>query len=200
MRNRFFNAMVLIAIYAASTKASAHIGAHDLAQTGFWTGLVHPLTGLDHLAAMVSVGLWSALSARRGGPELLWGPLGFATLLLVGAVLGLQGVILPAVEPMIATSLLVLGLLVVTRQRLPGVAAAALVGAFAVFHGVAHGTELFDTGHAWQTLAGMLSATAVLHAIGLGLGWTLRSGNVWLPRIAGAAVAVFGGALLLQLA
>ena len=200
MRNRLFNAIVLLAAYAVSTRASAHIGSHDLVQTGFWTGFAHPLTGLDHLAAMVSVGLWSALSARHAGPELLWGPLGFAGLLLAGAVLGLEGVALPAVEPMIAASLLVLGLLVVTRQRLPGVAAAALVGAFAVFHGVAHGTELAGAGQAWHTLAGMLAATATLHATGLGLGWALRSANAWLPRIAGGTVAVFGGALLLQLA
>jgi urease accessory protein len=200
MRSRLLNAIVLLAAYAISTRASAHIGSHDLVETGFWTGFMHPLTGLDHLAAMVSVGLWSALSARRAGPELLWGPLGFAALLLVGALLGLQGVALPAVEPMIAASLLVLGLLVVTRRRLPGVAAAALVGAFAVFHGVAHGTELAEAGHAWQMLSGMLVATVALHAVGLGLGWALRSANVWVPRLTGAGVAVFGGALLLQLA
>jgi urease accessory protein len=200
MRNRYFNAIVLLAACAISTRASAHIGSHDLAQTGFWTGFTHPLTGLDHLAAMVSVGLWSALSARRAGPELLWGPLGFAGLLLAGALLGLQGMALPAVEPMIAASLLVLGLLVVTRRRLPGVAATALVGAFAMFHGVAHGTELADAGHVGHMLAGMLVATVALHAVGLGLGWALRSANVWVPRLTGAGVAVFGGALLLQLA
>jgi len=200
MQRRLLNAIFLIAVYVISTRASAHIGTHELTQTGFWTGFTHPLTGLDHLAAMVSVGLWSALSARRAGPELLWGPLGFAGLLLAGAVLGLQGVALPAVEPMIATSLLVLGLLVVTRRRLPGVAAAALVGTFAIFHGVAHGTELANAGGAWQTLAGMLLATALLHTAGLALGWALRSAPVWAPRVVGAAVALFGGALLLQLA
>lgn len=200
MRNRFFNAIVLVAAYAISTRASAHIGTENLGHAHFMAGLLHPLTGWDHLAAMVSVGLWSALSVRRAGSELLWGPMGFAALLLVGAVLGLQGAALPAVEPMIATSLLVLGLLVVTRQRLPGVAAAALVGAFAVFHGVAHGTELAAVGHAWQTLAGMLVATVLLHATGLGLGWALRSSPPWAPRAVGAGVAVFGSALLLQLA
>ncbi|MFZ2306937.1 MAG: HupE/UreJ family protein [Rhodoferax sp.] len=199
MRSRFLNAIFLLAIYAISTRASAHIGVHDIAQTGFWTGFVHPLTGLDHLAAMVTVGLWSALAARRAGPELLWGPMGFASLLLVGAVMGLQGVALPAVEPMIAASLLLLGLLVVTRRRMPGVTAAALVGAFAIFHGVAHSTELAEAGNAWQTLAGMLAATFLLHATGLGLGWALRSANAWLPRVVGTAVAVFGSALLLQL-
>jgi len=200
MRNRFFNAIVLLAVYAISTRASAHIGVDDVAHASFLSGFLHPVTGLDHLAAMVSVGLWSALSARRAGPELLWGPLGFAGLLLAGALLGLQGMALPAVEPMIAASLLVLGLLVVSRRRMPGVAAAGLVGAFAVFHGVAHGTELANIGHAWDMLAGMLVATVVLHATGLAAGWALRSVNVWVPRLTGAGVAVFGGALLLQLA
>ena len=199
MHNRFLNAIVLIAACALSTGASAHIGIEHSEKTGFLTGFLHPVTGLDHLAAMVAVGLWSALAARRAGPELLWGPLGFASLLLAGALMGLQGLTLPAVEPMIAASLLVLGLLVVTRQRLPGAAAAALVGAFAIFHGIAHGTELASVDSAWQTLAGMLSATALLHAAGLALGWALRSANVWVPRMAGAAVAVFGTALLVQM-
>lgn len=199
MHNRLLNAIVLVAACAVSTGASAHIGPNDLAQTGFLTGFRHPLTGLDHLAAMVAVGLWSALAARRAGPELLWGPLAFASLLLAGAVLGLQGMVLPAVEPMIAASLLVLGLLVVARQRLPGVAAAALVGTFAIFHGIAHGTELAGAASAWQTLTGMLCATAALHAAGLGLGWALRGANAWLARAAGGAVAVFGTALLVQM-
>jgi urease accessory protein len=140
------------------------------------------------------------LAARRAGPELLWGPLGFAGMLLVGALLGLQGVQIPAVEPMIAASLLVTGLLVVARWHVPGIAAALLVGVFAVFHGLAHGGELAGSPRAWATLSGMLAATALLHLAGLGAGWALRSANAWLPRAAGAAVAVFGVTLLARLA
>lgn len=180
--------------------ASAHTGVDAHSHLGFFTGFFHPLTGMDHLAAMVAVGLWSALAARRAGPELLWGPLGFAGMLLVGAMLGLHGVQIPAVEPMIAASLLVTGLLVVTRWRVPGIAAALIVGVFAVFHGLAHGYELADAPNAWATLAGMLGATVLLHLTGLGMGWALRSANVWVPRAAGAAVAVFGVTLLAQLA
>ena len=182
----------------AAVLAHTGAGAHDHA--GFMAGLLHPLTGPDHLAAMVAVGLWSALAARRAWPDLLWAPLGFAALLLAGAVAGLAGVALPAVEPMIAASLLVLGLLVATRVRLPGLAAAALVGVFAVFHGVAHGYELAGDAQAWPTLAGMLLATAGLHGAGIALGWALRHANVWLPRAAGAGVALFGVALLTRLA
>ncbi len=145
---------------------------------------------------MVAVGLWSALTARRAWPDLLWAPLGFAAMLLAGALAGLAGVQLPAVEPMIAASLLVLGLLVLTQWRLPPLPAAALVGAFAVFHGVAHGRELAGETGAALTLAGMLAATVLLHGAGIALGWTLRHANRWVPRLAGAAVAVLGLALL----
>jgi urease accessory protein len=193
------NAIIFIAISTASTWATAHTGVENHAHTSFLTGFVHPLLGLDHLASMVAVGIWSALTARRAGPELLWGPLGFANLLLAGAMLGLLGVELPAVEPMVAASLLVLGLLVVSRLRLPGMGAAMLVGVFAIFHGLAHGTELANSSSAFQTLAGMLSATVLLHTAGLAMGWALRHTNVWLARAAGAAVALFGSVLLLQL-
>lgn len=183
-------------IAALPVAAAAHTGADAGLHHGFAAGLLHPLTGLDHLAAMVAVGLWSALTARRAWPDLLWAPLGFVLMLCIGAMLGLAGVRLPAVEPMIATSLLVLGLLVFTQRHLTAPAAAALVGVFAVFHGVAHGREFAAGSEAALTLAGMLDATVLLHVAGILIGWTLRYGNRWLPRLAGAAVAVFGVVLL----
>lgn len=186
----------LLLIAALPFAAAAHTGADAGMHHGFMSGFLHPLTGVDHLAAMVAVGLWSALTSRRAWPDLLWAPLGFASMLLVGALLGLAGVQLPVVEPMIAASLLVLGLLVVTQRRLPALAAAALVGLFAVFHGVAHGQELAGDSGAALTLAGMLAATVLLHAAGIAIGWSLRHANRWLPRVAGAAVAIFGAALL----
>ena len=112
----------------------------------------------------------------------------------------LQGVVLPAVEPMIAASLLITGLLVVSRLRVPGLVAALGVGVFAVFHGVAHGYELAGSASAWWTLAGMLTATVLLHSAGLAAGWALRHRHVWVARAAGAGVAAFGGALLAQMA
>ena len=175
--------------------ALAHTGADAGLHHGLAAGFMHPLTGLDHLAAMVAVGLWSALVARRGA-DLLWAPLGFVAMLLVGALMGLVGLHLPAVEPMIAASLLVLGLLVLTQKRLPAMAAAALVGVFAIFHGIAHGHELAGEPDAALILAGMVAATALLHLAGIGLGYALRRANRWIPRIAGAAVALLGAALL----
>ncbi|MFO1191146.1 MAG: HupE/UreJ family protein [Rhodoferax sp.] len=176
-----------------SAHTGANAGAHHPA--GFLDGFLHPLTGPDHLAAMLAVGCWSALAARR-----LWqAPLAFAGMLLVGALAGLSGLAVPAVEPAIAASLLVLGLLVATRARMPGAAAMALVGAFAIFHGVAHGAELAGDGQAWAPLAGMLLATVGLHLAGLGLGLLLRARNAWWPRSAGGAVALLGLVLLARM-
>jgi urease accessory protein len=197
MHSKFLKAIVLIAACAGSTLASAHIGTEvgTHSTLGFWDGLLHPLTGMDHLAAMLAVGCWSALTARR-----FWTtPLAFAAMLLVSAVLGLAELDLPAVEPMIAVSLLVLGLLVALRSHLPAALAATLVGVFAIFHGVAHGTELAGAAHAWAPLAGMLLTTVALHLTGLGLGLALRHQSKWWPRLAGAAVTLLGGVLLLQM-
>lgn len=184
---------------AAPLAALAHVGADGSAHAhvGFADGLLHPLTGLDHLAAMLAVGVWSALTARQAR-DMVWAPLAFAAMLLAGALAGFAGLPLPAVEPMIAASLLVLGLLLVTKLHLPGPAAAALVGVFAVFHGVAHGVELAgETGGA-AALAGMVLATALLHTVGLAAGWALRTRFSWGPRLAGVAVAVFGASMLAQ--
>ena len=101
---------------------------------------------------------------------------------------------------MIAASLLATGLLVVSRLRVPGLVAALGVGVFAVFHGVAHGVELAGSDSAWQTLAGMLAATVLLHGAGLAAGWALRQRHAWLARATGAGVAAFGGALLAHMA
>ncbi|KRD15736.1 urease accessory protein UreJ [Acidovorax sp. Root275] len=200
LSHRHTAALFFIAFSAISTGASAHTGAEPHMHSSFLSGFAHPLFGMDHLAAMVAVGLWSALAARSAGRDLLWGPVGFAAMLLAGAVLGLQGVALPAVESMIAASLLATGLLVVSRLRVPGIVAALGVGVFAVFHGVAHGVELAGSNSVWQTLAGMLAATVLLHGAGLAAGLVLRHRQVWLARAAGAGVAAFGGVLLAQMA
>jgi len=207
-----------MAVALVSPAVLAHVGADGAGHshgTGMLSSLLagaaHPLTGLDHLAAMVSVGLWSALglSSQQGQPHrqpnrqtsvraMLAAPSAFALMLLLGAVLGMGGLSLPGVEPMIAASLLVLGLLVATRMRLPAGGGAALVAAFALFHGLAHGAEL--GGHAIATLSGMVLSTVALHALGLGLGLALRQQGQqtqrWLPRLAGTGVAAWGLSLL----
>jgi urease accessory protein len=178
--------------------AAAHTGADAGAHHGLAAGLLHPFTGLDHLATMLAVGVWGGSTATAPGRGLrerrLWAlPVTFAACLLTGALLAASGLNLPAVEPMIAASLLVLGLLLATRQPLPAVWSAALVGGFALFHGAAHGQELAGG----AAMGGMLLGSVLLQATGLGLGRALQGGRGLLPRLAGLAVALFGGALLL---
>lgn len=173
--------------------AQAHVGADAGIHHGspIWQGLVHPFTGLDHLAAMVTVGVWSVLAFRHRGKAMWSVPLAFAVLLLVGGIAGVSGLMLPGVEPMIAVSLLVLGVLVAARVHMPTIAGAGIVGAFALFHGLAHGGELPAA-----ALSGMVIGTLILHLSGMGLGRFVLERNRWLPRIAGLAVAGFGISLL----
>ena len=119
----------------------------------------------------------------------------FASLVLIGGLLAFGGLNLAGVEPMIAVSLLVLGVMVATQMKLPAAVGATLVGAFALFHGVAHGSEL-PAQQAFATLSGMVLATMSLHIVGMLLGRFVLERNVWLPRLAGASVAVLGIGLL----
>lgn len=179
------------------TLASAHIGADAGIHHGsaFIMGFTHPFTGLDHMAAMVTVGIWSMLAFRHSRRSVWVAPVAFVSLLMVGGVIGFAGTNIPIVEPMIAASLLVLGLLVALRIKLPLLMGATLVGAFAIFHGVAHGSEL-PTEQALAALSGMVIGTLLLHIAGMLLGRFVLERNVWLPRIAGATVAVAGLGLL----
>jgi len=179
--------------------ALAHTGAEAHAHGALASGLLHPFTGIDHLSAMLALGAWSALVVRP-----LWlAPAAFVLMLAVGALAGFSGLAVPAVEPMIASSLLVLGLLVATRRGLPVALATALAGLFAFFHGAAHGGELatdFAGTGQWLALGGMVAATAALHGLGIVLGSRLFTHQRWLGVTAGGGVALLGSALLLRLA
>jgi urease accessory protein len=182
--------LAFVLLFFTSCGALAHVGHADA--PGFADGLLHPFTGVDHLMAMLAVGMWSAMTARR-----IWvAPVSFAALLLVGALLGLAGLHFPAVEPMIAASLLVLGLLLVCQARLPHLAGAFLVGAFALFHGAAHGAEL-GSASPLAAIAGMVLGTALIHVAGLLLGRLLRARHVLWARMAGGGITVFGAGLLM---
>ena len=193
MKNRAF---ILLGLLWPALPALAHTGAlGDHVHPGFMAGLLHPFTGIDHLAAMLAVGVWSALAVRP-----VWvAPLAFVALLGAGALGGLAGVAVPGVEPMIAASLLVTGLLIATRAQWPVRAAALVAGLFAFFHGAAHGMELSGVGVA-QALAGMLIGSAALHLTGIGLGRWVFDQRRWLSAMAGGAVALQGSALLLRMA
>ncbi|TAK93556.1 MAG: HupE/UreJ family protein [Aquabacterium sp.] len=193
-----------------SPLAWSHLGAdgglhaHDGQIIGsLIDGALHPLTGMDHLAAMLSVGAWSALSLNASDRKLdlkamVTAPTAFACTLLAGALAGMAGVTVPGTEPMIAASLLVLGLLVATRLKLGKGTGAALVAMFALFHGLAHGTEL--GGHAMAALTGMVASTALLHGIGMAAGLALRDqghgASRWASRLAGGGVALLGLGML----
>ncbi|MEX1167418.1 MAG: HupE/UreJ family protein [Hydrogenophaga sp.] len=181
---KFSKCFAAASVALFSLSAFAHVGADAGSHHGFATGFMHPLTGLDHLAAMLAVGVWSALTARR-----IWAaPLAFASLLLAGALLAQAGLNFPAVEPMIAASMVVIGLLLAAQKKLPEAAGAALVGGFALFHGAAHGQELAGAG----ALLGMVVGTALMHAAGLGLGLALRGRSAGLARVAGTGVGLLG--------
>ncbi len=168
--------------------------AHPGHASGFIGGLVHPLTGIDHLLAMAAVGWWAASAPIRRW----WAvPLTFATCTLGGALLGRSGALaLPGCEAMIALSLIVFGGLLVTRQALTLGMACALAGLLALFHGQAHGAEMPRTaaGSAW--LAGMVLATAALHVGGALAGRLATRHARWLTRAVGAGTALTGLALL----
>ena len=157
---------------------------------GFVTGLLHPVSGLDHVLAMVAVGLWGA---QLGAPAIWLLPVTFPLMMACGGFLGLLGVPLPGVEVGIAASAVLLGAMVATESRPPLALAAALVAFFAVFHGHAHGTELPPGQSGLLYSFGFVVATGCLHAVGIALGllhrW--RSGRMAL-RGAGAAVGVAG--------
>lgn len=187
---------ILAAATVLPVAAFAHVGAGDAHDhAGLLAGLLHPLSGVDHLAAMLAVGIWSALAMR---PAWL-APLAFVALLTVGALAGFADLAVPAVEPMIAASLLVLGLLVATRRGLQVAVAAGLVGAFAFCHGAAHGREL-AAGAQWQALAGMVCTTALLHLAGMAIGRALAQRQRWLTVASGSAVAGLGMLMLTRLA
>jgi len=195
---RYVAVLAAMATLTISGAALAHPDHGQSAAAGFGAGFVHPLLGIDHLLAMVAVGIWAA----QAGGRVLWAaPLSFVAAMLAGALLGLSGLAVPMIEPMIAASVLVLGLLVATRANdsLRLVPAIPLMALFALFHGVAHGAEFhaFAGGSAPVFMLGFTLATLLLHAAGTGLGRALRGSRIK-ANWAGAPIAVTGAALLVQ--
>lgn len=173
--------------------ASAHQGGEPLG--GFQSGFVHPIFGYDHLLAMFAVGIWGAQIGGRAVWEL---PVTFPLIMAGGGLLGMKEVPLPQVEPMIAASMLVLGLAVFAAWKAPEWAAMVLVGAFAIFHGYAHGTELPAAADPLAYGAGFVIATGAIHILGINFGLLFsRPFKGWIARVAGGAIAVAGLYLLL---
>lgn len=170
---------------ALPTLAYAHPGHAD----GLAHGLAHPFGGLDHLVAMVAVGLWAA---QLGGRAAWAVPASFVAAMIMGGLLGIAGIALPYVETGVLVSLLTLGLLVAAAARLPLALSAGVVGVFAMFHGYAHGAEMSPGASVFAYALGFMMASAFLHLSGYTFGMAIRAR---LLRFAGAAVAMTGGLL-----
>lgn len=178
---------------ASAAPALAHVGLPGHEHGGFGAGLAHPLSGLDHLLAMLSVGVWSAVAAK-GNPGRMWpAPVAFVAAMLAGALVGYAGWALPLVETGIALSVVLLGLLIAARVELPALAGAGLVAAFAVYHGHAHGAEA--SGSIAAYMAGFALTTAALHVSGIGLGLAVMRSRLG-SSLVGGLVAAAGAYLL----
>ena len=183
-------------VLLATAGAAAHPGTDGVVHDGLAAGFLHPFFGLDHLAAMLALGLWAGTRAAGAPTRVLAAPGVFAAAMLAGAALTAAGFALPAVEPMVAASLLVAGIALAARRAPAGAVATMLAAVFGVVHGAAHALEL--TGPA--AIAGMLAGSAVLLATGTGLGARLRAGSARWARAAGLLTAGLGAGLLATLA
>lgn len=196
MKRSFFAAIGTGAATAclAATPALAHTGAG--ATSGLSAGLLHPIGGLDHLLAMVAVGV---LAAQQGGRALWIVPAAFVGMTILGGVLAIAGVGMPMVEIGILGSVIVLGGAVALGKQIPLAVAAGLVGLFAIFHGHAHGAEMPAGVSGVEYAVGFALVTMVLHATGIGLCFAVRSAAGKLApfalRATGVAVTGAGVAL-----
>lgn len=189
----FSRLAALAAVTLFALPAAAHPG--HMEHAGFLAGFAHPLGGIDHVLAMLGVGLFAA---RLGGRATWALPAAFLAAMAGGAVAAAMGLALPAVEPTIAMTVVAMGLLVAAGARLPASWAAALVAVFAVFHGHAHGAEA--VGSLPVFAGGFLLATGLLHASGVALGHALDqmgAPRAALARASGGGLAALAGVLLL---
>lgn len=184
-------ALLTLALVALPTAAFAHAGHGDTA--GLLSGFMHPVGGLDHVLAMVAVGVFAFV---LGGRALFLVPLSFVAMMLAGFVLGASGINLPFVELGVALSSIVIGAAAAWGKPMPVAAAMSLVGAFAVFHGHAHGAEMPANAAGLEYALGFMLATAALHLAGIGaaMGVTKLVGKYGKPvaQVAGGVFALGG--------
>lgn len=184
MNSKFIRWCIALMSVAFCGIANAHPGHGG----GLMAGIAHPLFGLDHVLAMVAVGVWAF---QLGGRAKWLVPASFVALMAVAGGVGMAGIGLPMVEIGIAASVLILGLLIAFSVRVTPAIGAGIVALFAIFHGHAHGAEMPLLGSAWQYGIGFVLATAALHGLGLALGKGLDKQNLVL-RATGAMVAASG--------
>lgn len=184
-------ALTAIVVMGFEQSALAHVGHHAGGLAG---GLAHPFSGLDHILAMVAVGLWAS---QLGRPASWLLPVTFPAVMAVGAYLGTVGLALPLVEPAISASVLVFGAVIALALRPSVTTSAALIGVFALFHGYSHGVEGPAQGSVLAYDAGFIVATLALHAIGFAIGVIANRSPVrFAARTAGAVIAAIGAVFL----
>jgi urease accessory protein len=190
-----FLQVVSVVLCLAPTAALAHAGIGS--SSGFMHGFMHPLSGLDHQLALILVGLFAY---QLGGRALWLIPLTFVSLMAFGGFLGITGISIPSVEVCIALSVIVLGIFVAFSVKAPVAVAMAVVGLFAIFHGHAHGSEMPLDAAGIEFGTGFMLATAVLHAVGIGIGFmvgmTVKIHDKAIYRTVGGLAWVAGLALL----
>lgn len=186
----------LLALAAASLPAVAYAHTGVDHAGGLAHGFMHPIAGLDHVLAMVAVGMFASI---LGGRALWLVPTSFVMMMGVGGILGMEGVNIPFVEIGIAASVIVLGLAVALRWNPSTAAAMGIVSLFAIFHGHAHGAEIPVDATGLQYSAGFMAATAVLHIVGIGLGLAIGrvgANSATAMRFGGSAMALAGVGIL----
>jgi urease accessory protein len=189
-------ALVLPGALVVATAVQAHVTG-DAAGGSFVTGFEHPLAGLDHVLAMLAVGMWGA---QLGTPAIWVLPVAFPMVMALGGMVGIVGVPLPAVETGIVLSVVMLGGVIALDRRPPLPLAALLVGFFAVFHGYAHGVELPGHAGALPYCAGFVIATGLIHITGILIGLVTHAPKgLYVLRIGGGAIALTGVYLAWQL-
>jgi urease accessory protein len=195
MRSSITRILTALFLLAASGTAFAHPG-HNV--FGFAAGLMHPFSGLDHLLAMVAVGLWAAQgNTMKHGERKIWLlPATFMIMLAVGSAIAIQWQSLPLVESGIAASVLALGLLIALSLQLPATLSVVITALFGLLHGCAHGLELPQSAAPAEYALGFLAATASLHLSGIAAGLGMRQHHAPLSRLLGSAIAVNGACLL----
>ncbi|RIK96473.1 MAG: Ni/Fe hydrogenase [Proteobacteria bacterium] len=182
---------------ACTWPRAAFAHAESGAAGGFASGFLHPLAGVDHVLAMLAVGMWGA---QLGAPAIWLLPVAFPLVMSLGGVAGILGLPMLPIEPGIALSVIVLGACIALAQRPPLWLAGALVSAFAVFHGYAHGTELPAQAGAVAYSAGFVLATGLIHVAGIAIGLVTRlPRGMAALRAAGAAIALAGVAIAWRL-
>lgn len=183
MKKTLLTAILLLLPTAALAHPSIDHHVH-----GFLAGVSHPLTGLDHLLAMLSVGLWAS---QKGGRALWLWPTAFVSAMIAGGVIGMMGIGLPLVEPAIIASLLVLGAVIAATVTLPTAAGIMLIAVFGLFHGNAHGMEAPGAGAALYALGFVLS-TITLHVLGLTVGLSAQKERPALVRAIAVLITASG--------